>query len=159
MRDGTTNTFTLNNATSGATVMTIGSASAAAALYFDVGSASADEISMMGSLSIGAGGGIVNLNVLSAPTGTSPYTLISSTGGITGAGSLVFSNMGVTSTSETINGETYTLIATGNAEELGFAPATSTPEPTTAGIVVFGAGIAMLKRRRNSIEQTTSRTV
>ena len=81
MVDGTSNVLTINSATSGATVLTLGGSSGAISLNMDVG-ATSDEIILGSGLlaSVGSGGVIVNINGLGTLNGTT-QTLISAPGG------------------------------------------------------------------------------
>lgn len=81
------NTLTINSATPGATVLTLGDDSGASQLNVEV-AATADQIALGSGLAanVGTGGVTVNVNVIGVLSGTT-QTLISAPGGLNGGGS------------------------------------------------------------------------
>jgi fibronectin-binding autotransporter adhesin len=149
--DGSVNTLNLLARTAAATDLTVGSATAAGVLNFDLGTAAgvSDRINLNNNaVSVGAGGAVINVNPLGGlVNGT--YTLLSygsQAAGAAGTGGFAFANG---TQVLTLGGATLTLSNTGTAETLtvatnaGATPATAyfqgsvdaawnTIDPTTA---------------------------
>ncbi len=127
--DGTLNILTINNATAGATALTLGgTAGNAAQLSMDIG----DQIILGNGLlaSIGAGGVTLNLNTATPLTGTTQTIISAPGGGLTSGGSITLN----TSTGN-FNGYVLGLITTSTAVQL-----TETANATPS-IAYFKGGI------------------
>ena len=130
---GAPNTLTINSATAGATVLTLGGAAAAnsSILNMEVG-ATADSIVLGTGLlaKVNAGGVKVNISGLGGLTGTT-QTLISAPGGLTQTGSFTLNT-----TSGNFGGYTVALVASGTALTL-----TETNLVPTPGMAVWKGGL------------------
>jgi fibronectin-binding autotransporter adhesin len=86
MTDGATGTLNIVNSGTGAG-LTLGSATTAANLVFEIGGSTSDNIAVTGAASLAAGGSVIRLEPLSGRSTltASSYTLVSATGGLNNA--------------------------------------------------------------------------
>lgn len=138
LRDATTESLALTNS------VTLGSASAASNLLFDIGTTlgTNDVLQITGTPTLNAGGVVINVNALGSSLAEGNYTLV------TAAGGLGTSSFSLASNSIVVGSTTYNLSLASSTSTAEILTITAVPEPAFvgfAGMMMFGL---LGKRRR-----------
>jgi len=127
----TLDTLTLNStiAAGTGTVLTVGGASSAAGLYFDIGSAGSNELVVNnGVTAFGADGGKIFITDLDTNTPASSYTLVSDpNGGLVAGGITPGADFWLGTTGLTLGGQSYALSLTSSGTTLVLNLTLNTP--------------------------------